>query len=78
VSLTAEWKRILQQQFGNLVILDFLNAMAMQRKETDKKEGAEYEYEDDSKEDYGDEFEDDEADEGTHSYLDQGEHGQEF
>jgi hypothetical protein len=36
-SLTAEWKRVLRQQFGNLAILDFLDAVAMPRKEMEKK-----------------------------------------
>jgi hypothetical protein len=60
-SLTAEWKRALRQQFHNLVLLEFLTAMAIQKKETEE-EGAENEY--DSTEDYDDEFEDDEAYEG--------------
>jgi hypothetical protein len=37
-SPTAEWKSALQQQFRNLVLLEFLTAMAMQRKETEKGE----------------------------------------
>jgi hypothetical protein len=61
--LTAEWKSALRQQFRNLVLLAFLTAMAMQRKGTEKEEGADHE--DDSKEDYDDEFEDGEAHEGA-------------
>jgi hypothetical protein len=61
-SLTAEWTRALRQQFRNLVLLAFLTAMAMQRKETEE-DGAENE--DDSKEDHDDEFEDDEEYEGA-------------
>jgi hypothetical protein len=61
-SLTAEWKRALRQQFRNLVLLEFLTAMVMQRNETEE-DGAEHEY--DSKEDSDDEFEDDEAYEGA-------------
>jgi hypothetical protein len=61
-SLTAEWKRALRQQFRNLVLLEFLTSMAMQRKETEEV-GAENE--DDSKEDYDDEFENDEANDGA-------------
>jgi hypothetical protein len=61
-SRTAEWKEALRQQFRNLALLEFLTAMAMQRKETEE-EGAENEC--DSKEDYDDEFEDDELSEGA-------------
>jgi hypothetical protein len=52
----------LRQQFRNLVLLEFLTAMAMQRKETEE-EGAENE--DDSKVDCDDEFENDEAYDGA-------------
>jgi hypothetical protein len=57
-SLTAEWKRALRQQFRNLVLIEFLTAMAMQRKEAEEEAA---ENEDDTKEDYDDEFENDEA-----------------
>jgi hypothetical protein len=63
--LTAEWKRTFQQQLDNLAIFDRLNAVAMQRKETEKEEGTEHEDEDDSEEDHADKFEVDEAYEGA-------------
>jgi hypothetical protein len=50
---------------GNLATLDFLNAVAMQSKETQTEEGAEHEDEDDSEEDHADKFEVDEAYEGA-------------